>query len=461
MRDTDLIAPSMAEHPPFHTRFLTCIVLCIAHTSALGDAYRIPYQGAAAAGQGEAFAAQADDASALHYNPAGITQLQGVRVSAGINLVGGGTTYTSPTGFKSQSDFAGDFAFPAPSNLYLTARLKDLGFQALGPLSLGIGVNSPYGLAVRYNGETPFSNVVTRSKLPLLDVKPTLAYEINDMLSVGFGLDIYTFASFIGGGKYQRRARSPTAGTAELNGEGTAVGFNASLLLTPLRTAEGKPRLNFGFVYRSGERLGLDGDILANGSRLAKAKSALELPEVVVGAIAFWPIRDRLHEWKLEYDMEFVGWDSFQSFDVKLSNGVQSKTPQRWHSVYSASFGTEYKWLEPSALPQWEIALRAGFQHSDSPIPSDTFNPELTDSDWNGIALGLGLNCKDQGRFLGLISCGNADSGPLTAKNIGMDLAFQAFFFDPRQISGNTNAKVNGTYQTTVFVGSLNFHLGY
>ena len=38
---------------------------------------RIQGQGTAASGMGNAFAAQADDPSALHYNPAGMTQLQG------------------------------------------------------------------------------------------------------------------------------------------------------------------------------------------------------------------------------------------------------------------------------------------------------------------------------------------------------------------------------------------------
>jgi long-chain fatty acid transport protein len=40
----------------------------------LAEGFRILDQGAAATGQGAAFSAQADDPSALHYNPAGMTQ---------------------------------------------------------------------------------------------------------------------------------------------------------------------------------------------------------------------------------------------------------------------------------------------------------------------------------------------------------------------------------------------------
>src|SRR5260221_3747173 len=56
-----------------------------------------PDQGARATGQGEAFVAQADDASAIYYNPAGLTQLHGTEITSGLmasfpdtHLQGGG-----------------------------------------------------------------------------------------------------------------------------------------------------------------------------------------------------------------------------------------------------------------------------------------------------------------------------------------------------------------------------------
>ena len=53
---------------------------------AHGDGFRLLDQGANATAQGAAFSAQADDPSALHYNPAGMTQLPGLQVYAGGNL---------------------------------------------------------------------------------------------------------------------------------------------------------------------------------------------------------------------------------------------------------------------------------------------------------------------------------------------------------------------------------------
>ena len=147
-------------------------------------------------------------------------------------------------------------AIPPPSNIYFTARLKDLGLSALGDTVVGLGVTSPFGLNIRYPNEAPFSSAVTTAQLPLLDIKPTVAFKLTDQLSVGVGADIYTFASFIGEGKFEQRFTNPGVpgiplGTPlEINGNDTAAGFNVSLLYTPFKNEQGKPLVNVGVVYR-------------------------------------------------------------------------------------------------------------------------------------------------------------------------------------------------------------------
>jgi long-chain fatty acid transport protein len=56
---------------------------------------RIQGQGAAASAMSNAFAAQADDLSALHYNPAGMTQLRGVQLMAGALIAVGKHAYVN------------------------------------------------------------------------------------------------------------------------------------------------------------------------------------------------------------------------------------------------------------------------------------------------------------------------------------------------------------------------------
>src|SRR6478735_4258428 len=70
---------------------------CLSPTIASAGAIRIFDQSASGTAQSGAFAAQADDPSAVYFNPAGLTQLKGVQTSFGVMLVGGHTAYTSPT----------------------------------------------------------------------------------------------------------------------------------------------------------------------------------------------------------------------------------------------------------------------------------------------------------------------------------------------------------------------------
>jgi long-chain fatty acid transport protein len=166
-----------------------------------------------------AFAAQADDPSALHYNPAGMTQLKGLQFMAGALIVGGSTDFTSPTGVTANGDRNGTVAWPPPGHTYITANLKDLGLTALGDLSAGIGLTVPFGSLTRWPNDGPFRTATTFSTLPLLDIKPTLAYKATENLSLGLGADIYTFTGLVGEGHAEKQS-IPAAGVkTELNGK--------------------------------------------------------------------------------------------------------------------------------------------------------------------------------------------------------------------------------------------------
>jgi long-chain fatty acid transport protein len=260
-------------------------------SSLFAEGFRILDHGAAATGQGAAFSAQADDPSALHYNPAGMTQLKGIQFSAGTLLIGGSIEFKSAQGPNVDGDLGGSIANPPPSTLFLTAHLPALGLKNLPNWTVGIGVTSPFALQVEYPDDSLIAPISTQASLPLIDIKPTLAYKLNNYISIGGGLDIYTFASFLGEGHAELQQNAAPgnpfgipAGTGlEANGKDTALGFNASMLWTPLRNAAEKPILNLGFVYRNGANLNLDGDFLANGAKVADASTTIELQDGLSG----------------------------------------------------------------------------------------------------------------------------------------------------------------------------------
>lgn len=428
---------------------------------------RIQGQGAAASAMSNAFAAQADDPSALHYNPAGMTQLHGIQFMVGALASGGSTNFTSLTGVTARGDRNGSVAWPPPGHAYITANLKDLGVTALGDLSVGVGLTVPFGSLTRWPNDGPFKTATTFSALPLLDIKPTLAYKATENLSLGLGADIYTFSSLVGEGHVEKQSiwpgglGIPAGSTVELSGKDTAAGFNVSLLYTALRNANGKPLANIGIVYRSQATLHLNGALLADGAKVSDARATFVLPQIMTGAIAIWPVRTNEREWKLEMDVDYVGWKSVRNLDVMLGNGVTIARPQNWRSTYAVNLGTEYKWLALESFPNWEVALRGGYTNQQSQMPDMTFDPGIPSSDLHVVGGGLGLLCKEQGLLLGLVRCGELGVGSLKPKAIGVDLSFQAALYEDRTVAGNRNPTVDGTYRTTLYLGSASIRMVY
>jgi long-chain fatty acid transport protein len=448
---------------------LAAAVCWIATGVAHADGFRLLDQGAAATGQGAAFAGQADDPSAIHYNPAGMTQLPRFQIYTGVNLVSGITDFTNTLGQRASGGTEGAVSNPPPSQFYATWSLKGLGLGVLDDLTLGVGLASPFGLQVSYSETGALANVTTHAALPLLDFKPTVAYRVAPWLSLGAGLDIYTFSDLIGDTHAEQKRIAgpefafvgiPPGSKLEVNGKDTAVGFNLSVLVTPWRNsdADNKPRLNLGLVYRSAVTLGMNGQFLVNGTPVTKARFDVELPWTLTTALAWWPVRDRAHEWKVEVDVDYVDWSRFKNLDVRLANGGTLPSPQNWSSTYVIMFGTEFKWLTPAGLPGWEFAGRGGYIHSETPVPSNTFGPNVPDADYNLFSVGLGLHCRPPARFLGFIPCGGGGWAP---KSFGLDLAYQAVLYDSRTITNNIDPRLNGRWDTTVHVGAIAFRLSF
>ena len=429
---------------------------------------RVYGQGAAASGMGNAFAAQADNPSALHYNPAGMTQLRGIQIMGGGSLVGGTTDFGSPSGISTTGDHDGAFAWPGPGHGYITANLQGVGVSLLDKLTVGVGVTTPFGSVMRWPDDSPFRTLTTFTALPLFDVKPTLAYQLHPDLSIGAGADIYTFASFFGEGHAELQSISPgglaPAGSKlEFNGKGTAPGFNVGALYTALRNGDGQPVANLAVVYRSQATLHLDGALSVNGVKIQDATTTLVLPQVITGGIALWPVRNTEREWKLELNVDYVGWKSVRNLDIHLADGTVIPQPQNWKGTYAILVGTEFRWLRVDRLPGWEIALRGGYTNQQAQVPDLNFTPGVPSADLHVISTGIGLLCNGNGSFLGLISCGRVGIGPIKAKLVGVDVSYQAFLYEPRTISGNTGlrAAVNGLYNTTLHAGGLSVRASF
>ena len=157
--------------------FCALIPLELSTHSAGAVGFRLPNQDPEGIARGNAFAATADNPSAIYYNPAGITQLEGHNFSVGLYLISADTEYTSPTGGKAQTKT--DFQ-PVPQLHYVFSP-KD------SPLSFGLGIYAPYGLGLDWGDNAPFRTLAQEGKLLYASVNPVVAWQVHPTISFGIG----------------------------------------------------------------------------------------------------------------------------------------------------------------------------------------------------------------------------------------------------------------------------------
>ncbi|RMG87989.1 MAG: aromatic hydrocarbon degradation protein, partial [Candidatus Dadabacteria bacterium] len=165
-------------------------------TPAFPAGFHIREQGAKAMGMGNAFVAQADDASALFYNPGGLAFQKGSQASLGVTIIQVPETVFEGKTWLGDKDNGGvefsgkqssrpDIFFPP--NLYLTYALDS------APVSFGVAMNSLYPLAKRWDATSPFRDDVKEVAIKPVNVNPTVAFRWKN-LGLAFGVD-YTYAS--------------------------------------------------------------------------------------------------------------------------------------------------------------------------------------------------------------------------------------------------------------------------
>src|SRR5438094_1057846 len=116
-----------------------------------GLGIRIADQDPFATARGNAFAATADNPSAIYYNPAGITQLEGQNASYSLYAIYLNSHYTAPSG--NEVDTKDEIQ--AVPHLYYTYSLKSM------PLSFGLGIYTPYGLGLEWPDNSGFRSLAT------------------------------------------------------------------------------------------------------------------------------------------------------------------------------------------------------------------------------------------------------------------------------------------------------------
>lgn len=330
--------------------------------SAQGVGYRLPNQDPDAIARGNAFVATADDPSAIYYNPAGISQLEGVNVRAGVYVVSPGYEFEAPNGTKvnAKSDLQ-----PVPQ-FYATYSPQDF------PLSFGLGVYAPYGLSLDWGPNTPFATEAEKGQLTYLTINPVVAWKILPNLSVAIGPTInYSDASF------QHPIGLLPGDQLKLTGNGWDYGFNAGIMWQP------HEKWVLGINYRYATTVEYHGTAETTPSPPLPASTSstasIRFPQFVVGGISFRPTKD----WNFEFDLDWADWSSVHDIPIQGTAFGNIALPLNYRSSFMYEFGATRQ------LGRGYF-LSAGYFYSENSSPSQDFNPIIPDTILHLGSLGVG-----------------------------------------------------------------------
>jgi len=314
-----------------------------------------------ASGMGNAFAggsASADDASTIFFNPAGMSRLAGKQIAIAAHFIKPSAKF-SGTGVNTNSGGdAGSLAF-VPNAYY--------SMEAEPNLHVGVGINAPFGLQTKYASDWAGQHQAIKSKLETVNINPSVAYRVNEALSIGAGLNYQRIKgelSYDGGA---------VLGTSVVKGSDSTWGYNLGLLYD----ADANSRL--GMSYRSAMKYTLTGTVetalpFANSS----ASLDIKLPDVFSMSV-FHKLSDTMD---VMGDVSFTGWSSFKQVKVVNASGATiSNTIENWRDTKRFSVGANHHYSD-----QW--LARAGLAYDQSPVKAEFRTARIPDSDRTWLALG-------------------------------------------------------------------------
>ena len=327
-----------------------------------------------ASGQGNAFAgaaAYAEDASTVWFNPAGMMKLDGNQIvvaghfiSPNSSFVNNGSVDAFGDDLSGANDDGGKNALVA--NFYwVTAINEDMKF--------GLGVTTPFGLATEYNDTWVGRYHAVETDLKTININPSIAFRVNEQLSVGGGINIM-FAEVIitNAVDFGALVNLPQSddGFADLEGDNFSnpdFGFNLGLLY------EMNEDTQVGVAYRSEVKIKVEGDAVFSGGSAAKVISdstGLFVNTGLSGEITLpqslsLSVSHDVGKVKVLADITWTAWSSFDELRINFDNPMQPDgvTTEDWDDVFRYSVGADWQYSD-------KITLRTGVAFDESPIPS-------------------------------------------------------------------------------------------
>lgn len=331
-----------------------------------------------------------DDLSAVHYNPAGMTLLEGTRFQAGTTWIALNADYNGNYGDSENGRLKGQM-IPAG---YVTHQVND-------KVWLGFAMTVPFGMGTEYDRTWSQSQRGTNAKIYTFDMNPNIAWKVNDFLSVGAGVSVQYAKAELGMGL---KEQTMYLGHGKVEADSWDWGFNLGIMISPT------DKLRFGLAYRSAIEHDADGTTKLSGmntqipgvgpilegleGQTFGMSTTLKTPDTVM-LTGTWEATDQL---RLSGLIRWANWSNFKElniendvpnyilsaakpigFDKKLTN---LDVVNDWQDTWLFSVGADYKINSA-------FTIRGGIAYETSPIDDQsTRMAVIPDTDRVWLSLG-------------------------------------------------------------------------
>ncbi|MFE8071297.1 TonB-dependent receptor [Marinobacteraceae bacterium S3BR75-40.1] len=354
-------------------------------------------------------AANAENATVMFFNPAGIGRLEGTNISGGIAALDiKSDTESSATDAVGQpmTGTPGEDFVPTPviPNLAASHALND-------NVTLGLGLSAPFGLDADYDDTFVGRNFADITEIKIIDLQPTIALHNDEGFAIGVGINLMhaegrltKFQDYTDQQQQLGTGLVPESkGYFDVEGDDYGVGLTFGLMFKPAEHTD------IGIAFRSSTQFELEGDAtLSNAPNFASpgtavklkesAKLDLETPE----SLEFSLKQGLTPKWDLLLGAKWTKWSRFEDITIKSDqdnagsigtisqlgsqkyggDGVIGYVPEHWKDVWAFSVGTRYQLTDA-----W--ALKAGYARDNSPIRDQYRTARVPSDDRNWFTLGV------------------------------------------------------------------------
>ena len=298
----------------------------VAVSTAFAAGFQLTEQSSLGAGRAYAGAGiVGDDLSAVHYNPAGMTLLDGTRFQAGGVWIGLNADFKGNNGESENGRLKGQM-IPAG---YVTHQVND-------KVWLGFAMTVPFGMGTEYDRNWEHANRGTSAKIYTFDMNPSIAYKVSDFISVGAGVSVQYAKAELGMRMDVPGVPGMDMAHGKVEADSWDWGYNFGVMISPT------DKLRFGLAYRSAIKHEADGDVTLSsvnaknlGALLGDVSTGAMLATLLEGQMlgtaatiktpdtlmltGTWEATDQL---RLSGLIRWANWSNFD--DLTLENSVPS-----------------------------------------------------------------------------------------------------------------------------------------